>query len=85
MSVAVEFAVENAGCPSCAARVREALSPLADVNRIDVDEQADTARVRLSAEGEIDERAVVEALAEASEGSGGHAYRVAPGTWSTKN
>lgn len=80
----IEFAVENAGCESCAERVRAALAPLAAVERIDVDEAADRATVRVSADDGVDQAAVNAALADASEGSGGHDYRIAAGTWSQR-
>ena len=72
------FVVEQAGCESCAARVRGALEPLAEVVAIEVDEQADAATVH--AAGDVSEEAVNEALQTASHGSG-HAYRVRPGSW----
>jgi copper chaperone CopZ len=73
------FEVEQAGCASCAERIRDALAPLATVERITIDEEADTARVLISAD-DIREAAVSEALARASVGSG-HAYRVRDGSW----
>ena len=42
----VLFEVEQAGCPSCAARVRAALAPLGTVSEVAIDEQADQATVR---------------------------------------
>ncbi len=75
----VVFEVEQAGCESCAARVRAALEPFAEVGEIVVDAQADRATVRASA-GVITEALVSEALETASEGSG-HAYRVRAGSW----
>lgn len=74
----VVFEVEQAGCESCAARVRAALEPLGDVEEIAIDEKADAATVR--ARGELDEDAVNGALAAASHGSG-HTYRVRAGSW----
>ncbi len=76
----VDFLVEQAGCASCAQRVRSALEPLARVERIEIDESADLATVTLVSEPPIDEQRVSAALAEASEGAG-HAYRVRPGSW----
>lgn len=76
--VEVVFEVEQAGCESCSARVRAALEPLGDVGEITIDEEADAATVR--ATGNLDEAAVNEALAAASDGSG-HVYRVRPGSW----
>jgi copper chaperone CopZ len=76
--VSLTFVVEQAGCASCAARVRGALEPLAEIQDIEVDEQADATTVRLT--GDLSEEAVNEALQAASHGSG-HAYRVRPGSW----
>ena len=76
--VEVTFVVEQAGCDSCAARVRAALEPLGTVDAIEIDEDADAATVRVS--GAASEDAVAGALAAASHGSG-HAYRVRPGSW----
>lgn len=75
----VVFEVEQAGCESCAARVRNALSPLGTVAGIEIDEAADAATVRFTA-SVVDEDAVNRALLEVSHGSG-HAYRVKPGSW----
>lgn len=74
----VTFVVEQAGCESCAARVRNALTPLADVRTIEIDEQADAATV--NAAGGLTEEQANEVLAGASVGSG-HLYRVRPGSW----
>lgn len=74
----VVFEVEQAGCESCAARVRAALEPLAEVGGVTIDEDADSATVHAS--GDVTEVAVNDALAAASHGSG-HAYRVRPGSW----
>ena len=82
------FQVEQAGCESCAALVREALEEVATVLEVDVDEDADLATVRLGrrvnaqtgealktlSEGDID-RLLRDASPE------GHAYRVRPGSW----
>jgi copper chaperone CopZ len=76
----VVFRVEEAGCSSCAARVREAITPLAAVESVEIDEAADMATVRVFPAGELLESAVNGALAEASHGAG-HAYRVKPGSW----
>ncbi len=73
----VTFKVEQAGCSSCAERVREALAPLASVHEIALDEPADLAIVRCSLVADVSEEQLNEALAEASTGAG-HAYRVAP-------
>lgn len=72
------FVVEQAGCESCAGRVRGALAPLAEIEQIEVDEEADAATVR--AAGELSEESVNDALLAASHGSG-HTYRVRPGSW----
>ena len=74
----VTFVVEQAGCESCASRVRGALDPLAAVSSIEVDEEADAATVRAS--GSLTEERVNAALASVSHGSG-HTYRVLPGSW----
>ena len=63
----------------CAARVRDALAPLATVRAVDVDSDADMATVRVDADSEACEGAVNRALLEASEN--GHSYRVKPGSW----
>lgn len=76
----VVFEVEQAGCPSCAARVRGALAPLGAVGEIDIDEEADEATVRLTVEQPVDEDDVNRVLLEVSHGSG-HGYRVKPGSW----
>jgi len=73
------FEVEQAGCPSCARRVRGALEALAAVAELTIDEEQDVATVRLATAG-ASEDAVNRVLAEASQGSG-HAYRVRPGSW----
>lgn len=75
----VQFVVEGAGCESCAARVRQALAPLATVDDVRIDEQADVATVSLSATSIAEDDAVA-ALREASVGSG-HDYRIKPGSW----
>jgi copper chaperone CopZ len=76
----VEFVVENAGCSSCAERVRLALEPVAAVHEIEVDEAADVATVRAGAATDVSQDAVDRVLREASDGAG-HAYRVRPGSW----
>jgi hypothetical protein len=72
------FEVEQAGCASCAELVREALAPLGTVGEIEIDEDADSATVRLASGASVDD--VNRALLEVSHGSG-HAYRVKPGSW----
>jgi copper chaperone CopZ len=74
------FTVEHAGCPSCADRVRTALSPLGDVEEITIDGEADSADVVLRTFDHLERTEIDAALAEASLGSG-HAYRVADGSW----
>lgn len=78
----VEFTVENAGCASCAALVRDVLSELGAVESVIVDEARDAAAVRLAGTTAIAVVRVNRLLADASSGSG-HAYRVAPGSWTT--
>jgi hypothetical protein len=74
------FEVEQAGCESCATRVREALAPLAEVHSVEIQAEEDVASVRLSPDAELSESVVNRVLHEASEGAG-HAYRVKPGSW----
>ncbi len=76
----VRFVVEQAGCPSCAARIRSALEAIATVEAIEVDEAADIASVRLTDSPPVLEDAVALAVQNASAGSG-HEYRVQPGSW----
>ena len=78
--MATIFEVEQAGCESCASRVRDALEPLVAVAGIEIDEAADAATVTLEHGAETSEDVVNRALLEASHGSG-HAYRVKPGSW----
>ena len=75
----VQFVVEQAGCSSCAARVRDALAKLGTVHDVAIDDAADVARVSLSAES-ASEDGVNDALRKASVGAG-HEYRVQPGSW----
>lgn len=74
------FVVEEAGCESCAARVRSAFEPLASVVAIDVDHHADVATVRLAGNGALSEEALNRALESASR-EAGHTYRVRPGSF----
>ena len=76
----VTFIVDEAGCSSCAARVRAALEPLADVDDVQIDEEADAATVSLTAQSGIAEEDVQRALDAASAGAG-HAYRVRASSW----
>ena len=77
---ALVFEVEQAGCSSCATRVREALTPLAVVSELAIDESTDSASLRLASDAYVSEEDVNRVLIEASHGSG-HAYRVKPGSW----
>jgi hypothetical protein len=74
------FEVEQAGCESCATRVRDALAPLTEVHSVEVQAEEDVATVRVSPDTELSESAVNRVLHEASRGAG-HAYRVKPGSW----
>ena len=76
----IEFIVEEAGCTSCAALVREALAPIADVQAVEVDESADCASVRVASSGDLSQEDVDRVLLKASS-SAGHDYRVKPGSW----
>lgn len=76
---ATVFEVEQAGCESCAALVRDALEEVATVLGVTVDEDADLATVQLAAGSSVSERQVDALLGEAS--PEGHAYRVRPGSW----
>ena len=78
---ATVFEVEQAGCESCAALVRDALEEVATVLDVTIDEDADLATVRLAAEAPISEGEVDASLRDAS--PEGHAYRVRPGSWRT--
>ena len=73
------FEVEQAGCDSCAVRVRDAVAPLATVRGIDVNATENTATVRIEPNATVSEEAVNRALADAS--GAGHSYRVKPGSW----
>jgi len=73
------FEVEQAGCPSCAALVRDALEQVATVLDVTIDESADQAIVRLVAGTSVTEEAVDGLLRDTS--PEGHAYRVKPGSW----
>jgi frataxin-like iron-binding protein CyaY len=76
----VRFVVEQAGCPSCASLIREALDAIADVDGIEIDEVADLATVHLQQRSNLSEQTVADVLELASRDSG-HAYRVKPGSW----
>jgi hypothetical protein len=79
-STRCSFEVLQAGCESCADRIRKALSPIVIVEQIKIDEQADTARVLIRAERTIGRATIEEALGRASLGSG-HEYRVKSDSW----
>jgi copper chaperone CopZ len=83
-SAARTFEVEQAGCESCAARVRDALAPLTTVRAVEVDAERDVATVSVGPDAELSEETVNRALTEASRGSG-HTYRVKPGSWRSKD
>jgi cation transport ATPase len=76
----IRFVVEEAGCASCAALVQEALTPIADVQAIDVDESTDCATVRVVHSSDLSQEAVNKVLRNASSAAG-HDYRVKPGSW----
>jgi copper chaperone CopZ len=76
----VIFEVEEAGCESCAGRVRAALSTATAVDAIDVDHDTNSATVRVSATPTLTKDEVGRLLETASHGSG-HAYRLKPGSW----
>ena len=78
--VEVSFEVEQAGCDSCAARVRGALAPLLEISALELDETRDAALVTARAAVEPRVETIDELLAAASEGAG-HAYRVRPESW----
>jgi hypothetical protein len=80
MTEPVRFVVEQAGCESCAARVKAALAELIAIDEITIDEGADAAVVRAHAPAELELATVDAALADASHGSG-HTYRVSPDSW----
>ena len=77
--VDVSFEVVQAGCESCAARVRGALAPLLEISALEIDESRDAAVVVARADQEPRIETMDELLAAASEGAG-HAYRVRPGS-----
>jgi copper chaperone CopZ len=76
----ITFEVENAGCSSCAGKVRSAISPLAPVQSVVIDEAADTATVQIMGAAQVHQREVDDALELAAAGAG-HTYRVKPGSW----
>jgi copper chaperone CopZ len=76
----IRFEVEDAGCDSCAARVKGAIEPLAAVERTDVDHDTELTTVQLAPGAAVSEEDVARVLAEASEGTP-HTYRVRPGSW----
>lgn len=76
---ATVFEVEQAGCPSCAALVRDALEEVATVLDVTIDEDADLATVQLAVGAGVSEREIDALLSDAS--PAGHEYRVRPGSW----
>ncbi len=80
----IQFIVQQAGCASCAALVKEALAPIADVREIEVDETADCAAVCVAFAPDLTQEAVSLALLNASTAAG-HEYRVKPGSWRTES
>ena len=76
----VRFVIEQAGCPSCASLIRDALDTITDVEAIDIDGDADLAIVRLGQSSHASEQTVADVL-EAVSRESGHAYRVQPGSW----
>ena len=66
--------------PSCAQRLRDALTPLGDVREIEVDEAEDVARVRAQVPASTSCDVIEQTLVAASAGSG-HEYRVRRGSW----
>ena len=79
---AVEIVVENAGCSSCGAVIRDALASFGEIEALTIDEAADTATIRLSGSSTTAITAVDldRALAAAGDRSG-HAYRVRRGSF----
>ena len=75
----VEFVVAEAGCESCATRVRSAVASVVSVTSIAIDEDDDTARVTGRAASDVTTEALDDLLAVASEGAG-HRYHVVPGS-----
>ena len=63
MSEPIHFLVEQAGCESCAQRVRSALADVLTIDEISVDEAADLAAVRAQAPPTLTPAAVDAALA----------------------
>jgi hypothetical protein len=80
MDTEVRFEVEQAGCESCAARVRAALAPVLEIDTLEIDEGRDVAAVSGRAVGDATVEAVDQLLAHASVGAG-HAYTVRSGSW----
>ena len=75
----VEFVVAEAGCESCATRVRSAVASLVSVTSVSIDEGADTAKVTGRALSDVTPESLDELLAVASVGAG-HRYHVVPGS-----
>lgn len=77
------FVVEQAGCASCAERIRRALTALGEVAEISVDEDGDVSHVRMAASDGVTEERVNAVLLAASEGAG-HAYRIRAGSFEAR-
>jgi hypothetical protein len=77
--VEVSFEVEQAGCASCAGRVRDALAPLLEISGLEIDESLDAALITAQAVEEPTVGMIDQLLTAASEGAG-HKYRVRPGS-----
>lgn len=75
----VSFEVEQAGCESCATRIRAALEPLLEISALEIDESRDAAVVVARSDREPRIETIDTVLAAASEGAG-HKYRVRPGS-----
>lgn len=80
ITAGIRFVVEDAGCDSCAARVRGAIEPIATVAGTEVDHDAELTTIQLAPGATVSEQDVEQALAAASEGTP-HTYRVRPGSW----
>jgi copper chaperone CopZ len=76
----IVFEVEQAGCASCAALIRDVLEDVAPVGEVTIDEAADRATVSMAPGAVLSESEADRLLEAASEGAG-HTYRVVPGSW----
>ena len=75
--MSVAFEVEEAGCESCGKLIAAALGNVGTVESIEIDEDADLAKVVLTAA----ERSEVDRALERAADGAGHAYRVRAGSW----